>query len=355
MNTQFTFHIKQTNYGITAEKTVLSFHSPIKQIETARFAFAQRQPDAIVFVGDVLLARNVEMLMKQKGRLYPFSGFDLRSLQRDALVVGNFESAIPVSHRPTKSGEMNFSVDSQHLSSLIDAGFTHVSVANNHTYDYGKAGFWNTISSINDTGLIAFGNPKLLSDDSVTYLDTIGGVVALIGAYGLEEIPNQQQLEEVFDKAKKKSDLQIVYVHWGTEYMDTNDVSQRKIAESFVKAGADLIVGHHPHVVQNIEIIQGVPVFYSVGNYIFDQYLSTETEQGLVLTLQFDQEPIILLTPVSSLGSPSQPHEMVSTERAIFLSQLAAKSGEGLKHAIEQGIIPLNSLVASSSKIAMMD
>jgi hypothetical protein len=347
--------IKSVNYGATADKGVISHHTPNKKYEPARFVFNKVKPNAIVLVGDVLLARNVESLMTQKGNDYPFKGFDLRGIFSSSYIIGNFESPIPRNHKPTNAGEMLFSVEPQYLPSLVDAGFTHFSVANNHTYDHGRDGLLNTVAELSKAGLEPFGNPNRFSEEFVTYLDTHEKVIALVGIHALGKIPTTRQLSKLFTAAGKKSDFQIAYVHWGTEYKTQNDKAQRDFAEALVTAGADLVVGHHPHVVQNIDLIDGVPVFYSLGNYIFDQYLSKETEQGLVVALDLTNEPVIYLMPVTSLGSPSQPQRMAISEHATFLANLAEMSEPALKMHIKQGVIPLNGLVASSPKIAMMD
>lgn len=350
-----TVSLLSTNYGILESKDILPFNVASDDLETARFVFAKTKPSSVVFVGDVMLARNVEFLMMRKDNDYPFKGFDLRGFSADPYVIGNFESSIPKKHEPTSAGEMRFSVSSQYLSSLRDAGFTHLSVANNHTLDHGKDGLLNTRTELVKAGLDSFGDPSDLTEDFITYLEFKHKVVALVGIHALEETPTARQLRDVFTAATRNSDMQIAYIHWGTEYRTENDAPQRRIAKDLVAAGADLVVGHHPHVVENVDLIDGVPIFYSLGNYIFDQYLTEDTERGLVLSLEFSDEPVISLIPVTSQGSPSQPQRMSVSEHGRFLSDLARKSHPSLKNYIEHGVIPLNSLVATSSKIAMMD
>lgn len=308
---------------------------------------------AVVFVGDVLLARNVEFLMSQRDGSYPFEGLSFTG-DAKSFVVGNFESPIPRKHVPTIANEMNFSVDERFLPFLQNAGFTHVSLANNHSLDRGRGELIRTQAVLHDTGIVPFGDPDQLTRDSVSFLSTKNGELALIGIHALKRAYSEPEIDSLLAYASARSDMQIVYIHWGTEYAAKANVLQREMAAQLVRAGADLIVGHHPHVVQNIELIDGVVVFYSLGNYIFDQYLSKDTEQGLVVVLDQTEETELLLVPVSSEDTLSQPQVLKEKDRKLFLHDLALRSDARLSAGIEHGRIRLDSLVASSTKIAMI-
>jgi poly-gamma-glutamate synthesis protein (capsule biosynthesis protein) len=99
---------------------------------------------------------------------------------------------------------------------------------------------------------------------------------------------NQEQANELIKRAKQEADLVIVNIHWGTEYQHEFGDSQKQIGHEFIDSGADLIIGHHPHVVEGMEIYKGKAIFYSLGNFIFDQYFSSDTQEGLALGAQFD-------------------------------------------------------------------
>ena len=146
-----------------------------------------------------------------------------------------------------------------------------------------------------------------------------------------------------------------MYVHWGDEYVLSHNRRQKEAAQRFVEAGADIVVGHHPHVVQDIQLIDGVPVFYSLGNYIFDQYDSVATQEGLLLHLELQENALaISLVPVSSVGTLSQPGFMSSADHGQFLIDLARRSDKNLQKQIRNGLIVLDEQVASSSKVAIM-
>jgi len=149
-------------------------------------------------------------------------------------------------------------------------------------------------------------------------------------------------LAEVIGYMKRTSDVQIAYIHWGTEYEMTHTKAQAVLAEFLVSQGIDAIIGHHPHVVEDIQLVAGVPVFYSLGNFIFDQYFSTAVQEGLALRIEPGQSHSkFTLVPVTSIGTHAQPRVMSEPDRSSFLERLASTSDPVLKSAILQGEITI--------------
>ena len=127
-------------------------------------------------------------------------------------------------------------------------------------------------------------------------------------------------------------------VHWGQEYHLENSSSQQELAHKIIEAGADLIIGHHPHVVQSIEEYKGKLIFYSLGNFVFDQYFSEETRQGLAVWICLGRETAAFrLLPAWITNG--QPDWMSSDEAKAFLASLAERSDKDLYQAIKNGII----------------
>lgn len=349
------------SFGVTSFGSITSVpaqDSPLlpQRLYQATFSsYEKDSKDALIFTGDVLLARNVEFLMNQKGSDYPFKSFALPSLAANASVIGNFESAMPQIHRVTQAMQMNFSVNPLFLPALKDAGFTHLSLANNHSFDYGFEGYQNAVRALEENHMVAFGNGETIEADSLTYIDTKGGRVALVAVNASQRLPDKTTLRNALAVAGHKSDIQIVYVHWGNEYEKEHSYVQEELAHFMVESGADLIIGHHPHVVQDVAVINGVVVFYSLGNYIFDQYFSSDVQEGLVLSLEMSEpEPRIRLIPVSSHAVLSQPATMAPEHHRAFLQTLADASDPSLSADIKRGLIPLASVVATSQKMTMM-
>lgn len=325
-----------------------------RPIEARYLAESKKVYDSLVIVGDVMMARNVEQLMKRNGPDYPFAGVELSDFASNPAIIGNFESSMALEHTQTPVNQLKFSTNQEHIEALKEAGFTHLSLANNHSFDYGVSGYNNAVTLLEKLDIETFGQEYAVNNSSISYIETSNGTFALIGINASDGRLSSEQIEEVMQTAKAKSSFQIVYIHWGIEYATAHHVSQETLAEKLIALGADLIVGHHPHVVQDIAVIDGVPVFYSLGNYIFDQYFSADVQEGMVLSVSLSDEPSISIIPVISETYMSQPTLMNETQHAAFLKKLAASSDSELKESILSGTIPLYEPVATSIKTAMM-
>ncbi len=298
-----------------------------------------KKTHGMLFVGDVMLGRHVETLMNENGTYYPFKGIrDM--LESHEVVVGNFEGSMPKQHVHTPDLSFTFSVATSTATALAHVGFTDMTLANNHAYDYGEEGYTNARAVLTNAGLTVGGNPRTLSSDEVLY-HTIDGVrVAIIPINATFGPPTAEQITKVLTDASKKSDVQVVSIHWGTEYEKIASENERALARALVDAGADAIIGSHPHVVQNIEEYRGVPIFYSLGNCIFDQYWNDDVEVGLSVALSFEENKThFTLFPITSVDTRSVPRPMNRIERLQFLDTLAARSQESLKDAIREGTI----------------
>ncbi len=295
-------------------------------------------PTSLSFVGDVLLARRVETYLTTYGSQYVY--MDLPKVSSSTVLIGNFEAAIPKEHTQTPDLTFSFSVDVLHIPALREYGFQYMSLANNHSVDTGVADFIHTQEVLEDNGITSFGSPLALSTTSIAYVELDGQTVALVGVYAVHTSPAKSEIQTVFEYAALRSDMQIAYVHWGVEYEPIHSRAQEQLAHMMVNAGADAVLGHHPHVVQNIELYNGVPIFYSLGNFIFDQYFSREVQEGLWVTLSLEGNSVVYsLRGVTSVGSRSVPRVMSAYENDLFLAELANRSTKSLVTQIQNGII----------------
>ncbi len=295
--------------------------------------------DSVLFVGDIMLGRGVESLMDLYGPYYPFAG--VRDLfAQHTFVVGNFESSIPERHVKTPNFTFRFSVDAEHVPVLARVGITHLSLANNHSYDSGAAGYTHARHVIERSGLAAFGHPNEVGTSSVAY-QTVGETrVAFIGLNATYRALDLETMEDTLAEAARESDLQIVSIHWGKEYELSANAAQRTLAHAIIDAGADAIIGHHPHVVQDIEVYRNAPIFYSLGNFVFDQYWNRHVQEGLAVALSFEERALRYdLIPVTSRETRAAPRPMDRVERSAFLSELAQRSDHSLAALIRDGSI----------------
>ncbi len=293
-------------------------------------------PTHIHFVGDLFLGRRVETYMDMYGADFPYRRL---TWSTTTPVVANFEAASPKLHLHTPDLTFRFSVDQSYLPALRQAGVTHVSLANNHAYDTGSIGFTETRVALAEAGVVPFGDHSI-TNESFTKIELASGTIAVVGVYAVDRDPDLIALANLLTAVSSSTVAQIAYVHWGAEYTERRTDSTARLAERLAGIGFDVIIGHHPHVVQDIAVIDGVPVFYSLGNFIFDQFFSQAVQEGLGVTLSIWSRALVFdLVPYTSLDARSQPREMVGEERGRFLRQLAAKSDPTLSEGIVAGTL----------------
>jgi poly-gamma-glutamate synthesis protein (capsule biosynthesis protein) len=258
----------------------------------------------MLFTGDIMLDRYIKTLRQQREEPFPFSHMpELITAVQSALeaseldlIIGNLEGPITDSAYVNNGTAMVFNFEPGVTTLLKNAGFTTFSMANNHTLDMGKDGIRQTHDYLAAAGMQGFGHPDTPNGDYsfITY-DFAGTTV---GFLGLNDAVIRLDTDAAVAKIKEVDPLVdhlIIGVHWGFEYEPTARESVVNKAHAFVDAGADFIWGHHPHVVQNSEVYNGVPIYYSLGNFVFDQYWSPETQIGLVLGVKI-KEGILTVT-----------------------------------------------------------
>lgn len=303
------------------------------------------------FVGDIMLARHVETLQSLYGNDYPFAGLALRTLSSTTpyAAIGNFEGAVAENHVQTPDYTMSFSVASTTVPALAAAGFTHVSMANNHSLDKGIYNFSYTKNTLLQFGIRSFGVPGIQTEATTALVTIDGSTVALVGFDDTITPLTETDITAALRAASVTSDFQVVYIHWGDEYKTTHNQRQETLAQMFVQAGVDAVVGSHPHVVQDIAYIDDVPVFYSLGNYIFDQDFSAAVQTGLLLQMSVvDNRLAFKLFPIESQTAPAQPRLLTSPAREQFLKTLALESDPVLYPNIIDGV--LTASFASNTK-----
>jgi len=254
----------------------------------------------IVLTGDVMLGRSVLTKTEKEGNwFYPFK--KVAEYLRDADVVfSNLESPI-VENCPRTDSGMIFCTSPELAEGLRFANIGVVTIANNHIGNYGQKGISDTERFLTEAGIDYTGTGDLVVKE-------VKGIkFGFLGFDFVNAEPTDPDLK-LIRQSDSLVDILIVGVHWGEEYKRIADSGQRIAAKKLVDAGADVIAGHHPHWVQNDEDINGVPVFYSLGNFIFDQMWSEETKKGLLVKLTFKGGELIkeekLPIYISSTGQP---------------------------------------------------
>ena len=182
----------------------------------------------------------------------------------DDLTIANFEGTLTDSdEREDKT--FAFKAPASYASILSGSSVEAVNTANNHSHDYGDQGFDDTLAALDDAGIVHFGY------DETAVMDIKGIKVGLVGIYELyDHLGREQQLKDNIAKVKADgAQLIVVIFHWGNETETVPDSNQTPLGRMAIDLGADLVCGHHPHVLQGIETYKGKNIVYSLGNFCF--------------------------------------------------------------------------------------
>lgn len=251
-------------------------------------------PVDLLFVGDIMMARGVEWRIGKTNLDYPLLNIS-DFLSTADLTIGNFEGTIRENSVQELDG-FTFDTSPEIAKTLVNAGIDVLSLSNNHSNNYGETITKFTRETITDLGMTPFGDPY----DSKNFIarKTINGLtISFIGFHAFTEEP--ESILSSITAEKEAGNFVIILPHWGNEYEPTPSSAQIEAAHIFIDAGADAIIGSHPHVIQTYENYSGVPIFYSLGNFLFDQTWSTPTQQGLAVLFTIDSKNITMsLTPI---------------------------------------------------------
>ena len=326
--------------------------------------------------GDIMLDRGVyeTLRVKGKGADFPFDGGTaditgrtccsafgwkvpttrrtgnagaFRELIKGAdIAIANFENPAPDNPRWHTKGTV-FSADPTLMDGLANAGIDYVSLANNHIRDAGGQGLLQTIENIEQRGIKVSGAGKDLAAARRPAIMEAGGVKVAILAYDaiagkyhatatrIGSAPLQARLVKADVAAARKAgaDIVIVFPHWGTEYDPTPFASQQKLARMIIDAGADMIIGNHAHWAAAMEVYQGKPIWYALGNFVFDQTWSEPTMEGITLELTFRGKELAQVR--------IRPHIILDKAQPNFLDPAGAgKVVMGQVFSASKGLLP---------------
>ena len=286
--------------------------------------------------GDMLFDRGVyeTLRVKGKGADFPFdggtaeitghtccSGFGweqpvirrtgnggaMRKLIKGAdLALANFENPAP-DRFSWHTSKTVFTADPKLIDGVVRAGIDYVSIANNHIGDAGDAGILQTIANLKERGLKYSGAGKdLAAARKPAMLDARGIKVAVLGydaiakgyfagkdETGSSQLSLTRARNDIKNARKAGADVVIVFPHWGTEYRRMPFAAQQQLARDIIDAGADMIIGNHAHYAAAMEVYEGKPIWYALGNFVFDQTWSEPTMEGITLELTFHGKELV--------------------------------------------------------------
>jgi poly-gamma-glutamate synthesis protein (capsule biosynthesis protein) len=302
------------------------------------------------FTGDVMLGRGVDGILESGQNV--FRDVDPLFQNSDAVVVNledplttsstNFKQAIPLKANPTYT----------HV--LKDNKVVVACLANNHIMDYGDKGLTDTISALQSNGINYTGAGENLDQATKpVYLDIKGRKITILNfmdnttftGFLPSEMPaatvnspgyapaDWNIIKKSIDESKKNSDITVIVFHYGNEYSIIPNNYQIDLSHKCIDEGADIVIGSHPHVIQEIESYNGKPIFYSLGNFVFDQS-NTATHSSLMVEMDLvGNEAKVVVHPMILVGSIPRP--MDNSSGTAILEKL--KSQSSLNMTIDGG------------------
>lgn len=263
------------------------------------------------FAGDVQFSEDYTKAFDANGISAIADDTMLSHMQNADLFILNNEFSFSLRGEPMEEKQYTFRTDPKYVKILQELGTDVVSVANNHTIDFGQDAFLDTIDTLSNAEIAYVGGGRNLSEALTPATYTINGQSFAIFA-GTRVLPSTDwyakpdrpgmlptydptELNRAISEAEIQYDHIIVFVHWGVERVEIPEEYQRDLAKGYIDAGADLIVGCHPHILQGYEYYKGVPIVYSLGNYLF----GNREDRTVLLNAEFnaDKELSLRLIP----------------------------------------------------------
>lgn len=254
----------------------------------------QDQVVQVLFGGDINFDRYLRTIASRKGYAYLLDGINLITDEYDCMIP-NLEG--PVTNNTSVSQDSimgssenyRFTFDPIALDTLIAHRTCAVNIGNNHIGNFGRDGIMQTKEYLQKKKIIYIGDTGDAQEQRARVV-TVNGV--RLGLVNYNAFVTDAYAHAIADLAEivPQSDVVVVYTHWGVEYETQARAQEREIAQKFIDVGADLIIGTHPHVVQNTEEYKGKMIYYSLGNFVFDQYFQPETQQGLLVGVTYDKK-----------------------------------------------------------------
>ncbi len=300
----------------------------------------------IGFAGDILFDTNYAV-----GNAFSRSGNSAKGVVGDSLLsrmngvdIMVVNNEFPYSDRgtPTEGKTYTFRAKPETARILNDMGVDLVGLANNHAYDYGANALLDSFDALDAVGVDYMGAGRNINEAShpIYYVTQNGMKIAFICATQIERLPNPDTKEAtgttpgvfrclddrpLLDRvktAKEKGAFVVVFIHWGTEGTSDLDFYQTDQAKEISAAGADLIIGAHPHVLQKIDYVNDVPVVYSLGNYIFN----SKTLDTCMIIATIDSDKNVSLQMIPAIQSGCTVMEAFDSEKRRILDEVSAMS-----------------------------
>jgi poly-gamma-glutamate synthesis protein (capsule biosynthesis protein) len=304
----------------------------VSQIEIS----TEKEPVLINLAGDVLLASGVGKIMTQKGLDYPWANVAGLLVHGD-ITMANLECCISMGGFPEPDKQFTFRAPPAVLDGAKRAGVDIFTLANNHVLDFGYPALKDTLENLQRSGILFTGaglsleqalTPVIFDKKDLrvgflafTRVFPYGSWVAGPKKWGIVSGFDHAVVEEAVKSLAEKTDVAVISVHWGKELADYPNKDQILFGRLLVDAGADVVIGHHPHVIQGIELYNNRIIAYSAGNFIFSPP-SPKAGEGIVLQVEAQSREIIRARAIPTGIQNAQPRVLTGTDRQRVLKRL---------------------------------
>jgi poly-gamma-glutamate synthesis protein (capsule biosynthesis protein) len=260
----------------------------------------------LMFAGDVTLS---DYFAEAVGKNYSHSFTKMNESRQADLAMVNLDNPLTRATLPMAGKQVNFKADPDSVRVLKNGGIGLVTLANNHTMDYQSAGLDETVTTLDRAGILHIGAGKTSTEARrPAIIDVKGKRIAYLAYYGEEYAASNQtsgtnpiqedQIAQDIRAIRKQVDWVVVNYHWGQELADHPADWQVALAHFTIDQGADVVVGHHPHVLQGAEIYKGRPIAYSMGNFIFGGNSRKDYDTAILRVALKDQQMKVEFLPV---------------------------------------------------------
>ena len=301
---------------------------PLRDLSTLRLDPSRLR--TLIATGDVIPARNTDVIIRQRGNdfLYPVAA--TREITSDAdLTVVNLEAPL-IEGCPYHDSGFTFCGQTGFVAALVAAGVDVVTLENNHIRNYGSQGLAETERTLAASGI------DFADRDTAAVRDVRGLKFGFLAFNGLGEMIDREAMKAQIEALRSQVDVVVVAFHWGAEYVSLPQTAPGlaedepvEVAHLAVDAGADLVIGNHPHWVQAVELYKRKFIAYAHGNFIFDQMWSYETRVGVIGRYTFYDDLLVRVEFIPTLiENFAQPVPMEGAEGQAVLDKMRASSEE---------------------------
>lgn len=284
----------------------------------------------LIFAGDLIYGSTFCTNYDTEGMTRVVSEELLKEMNDADITMVNEEFPFSTRGVPMEDKQYTFRADPSYVESFHEMGIDIVALANNHTLDYGKDALYDTFMTLDDAGILYAGAGDSVERASELQLIEVNGkkfgflaasrVLPVVEWNVENSVPgalstyDETRLIQAIEEADSQCDVLTVYVHWGVEMQEYPEDYQRNLAAAYIEAGADVVIGSHPHVLQGVEYIDGKPVFYSLGNFIS----TANKDKTMLVKLTVDAENEIMAQIVPAVTKDGQTRKMNELEQQVL-------------------------------------